>query len=68
MNRPQYSQRLLIRLIRETVDRNDLIKLNTLYVELAEQGDIIVTARMVHEIKAQEVSFYLRDRSNNKKN
>lgn len=67
MSKPHYSHRLLIRLIRETTDRDDLVKLNTLYVELAEQGDIIVTSRMVHEIKAQEVSFFLRDRSNKRK-
>lgn len=67
MNKPFYSQELLIRLIRETPDRDDLVKLNTLYVELAEQGDINVTVRMVHEIKAQEMSFILRDKLNNKK-
>ncbi|WP_407402263.1 hypothetical protein [Chryseobacterium sp.] len=67
MNKPFYSHELLIRLIRETPDRDDLVRLNTLYVELAEQGDISVTVRMVHEIKAQEMSFILRDKINNKK-
>lgn len=67
MKKPEYSQRLLIQLIRETSDRDDLVKLNTLYVELEEQGDITISARMVHEIKAQEQNFILRDFLKNKR-
>lgn len=67
MKQRQYPQRVLIQLIRETANRQDLVELNTLYVELEEQGDITITARMVHETKAQEQSFILRDKLKNRK-
>ena len=62
MKRPQYTDRMLIRLIHETESREDLVKLSTLYVELSEQGDIVITHRMAHEMKAQEVHLNLRQR------
>lgn len=55
--KPEYRQDLLIRLIHETKDYKDLVSLTTLYVDLEEQGDIVLTNRIILEIKSQHQYF-----------
>lgn len=54
---PEYSEALLLRLVDETKSRDDLVQLNALYVELEEQGDIVITRIIVNKVKAREYYF-----------
>lgn len=51
---PQYSESLLIRLIRETKTINDLTGLCNLYRELEKQNDIVITYKINSEVKLQQ--------------
>lgn len=50
---PQYSESLLIRLIRETKTLTDLTELCNLYRDLEEQKDLVITHKVTSEVQLQ---------------
>lgn len=58
MSKPyRYPEKLLIRLIREVKDYKDLLRLNLLYSELQEAGDITLNYRIGAAFKLKEFTL-----------
>lgn len=58
-NPPQYSQGLLVRLINETKNKKDLVRLSALYVDLEEIGDITITRNIAYMLN-KRYHFFIR--------
>lgn len=58
-NPPQYSQGLLLRLIKETKDKKDLVQLSALYIDLQEFGDITITRNIAYMLN-KRYHFFIR--------
>jgi len=52
--RPQYTEALLVRLIRETATMEELTDLCKLYMDLEMQNDIIITLKVKAEVGLQQ--------------
>ena len=59
-NPPQYSEKLLLRILNDAKDVQDLADIGKLYTSLAEAGDIEITQRILclSRIRQQELIYW----------
>ena len=65
---PQYSEKLLIRIMNDCTDVQDLANVGQLYKDLAQAGDIRITQRLLCFARVKQQELIYGSQINNRKN